>query len=67
MAKSVDMTPLDPKPARQKRDMTETDVSAMIVNCRKAEGRFNQWGPDAKARLAEKAASFGITLNFDVT
>ena len=67
MSETVDMTPLAPKPPKVKRELTKADALAMIVNCRKAEGRFNEWGPEAKARLTELAASFGITLNFNAS
>ena len=60
----IDMTPLPTRPPREKQAPTKKGVLLQISNCRKAEGRDNQWGQEAKERLAAQAAQFGITLNF---
>lgn len=60
----IEMTPLPTRPPREKKAPTKKGVLNKVRNCRKAEGRDNEWGPEAKARLVAEAAEFGITLNF---
>ena len=60
-SETIEMTPVESKATKP---VSRAQFDANVLNCRKALGKTNEWGADARARLTKQAETFGITLNF---
>tara|TARA_R100001015_G_C4518879_1_gene88431 strand:- start:198 stop:407 length:210 start_codon:yes stop_codon:yes gene_type:complete len=49
-------------PKRKTKKVTRKGILDQVRCMKRANGTENEWGPEARSRLAAKAASIGITL-----